>query len=229
MLFRDSSLVAVEHVTITGANGPDAPAIRSALRSAARNVTTLDVQVSQLRSSLSSFPEVKGLRVSAQFPHRLTIHVIERLPVAVIQLGPRQVAVAGDGTILHGIPVTSPLPVLPASVPPVGRRLTEPSLAGDLDVLAAAPYRLLSRVSQVTSGTGHGLVAQIRGGPSIYFGAPTDLASKWIAASEVLGDASSNGAAYIDVSDAEHPAAGESTGSSSSDATSAPTGAGTGG
>ena len=54
----------------------------------------------------------------------------------------------------------------------------------------------------------HGLVAQIRGGPSIYFGDATELLQKWIAASEVLADPGSAGAVYIDVTDPQRAAAG---------------------
>ena len=56
---------------------------------------------------------------------------------------------------------------------------------------------------------GHGLVAQVRGGPSIYFGDATELPrAKWHPATAVLADPSSAGAAYIDVTDPVRPAAG---------------------
>jgi hypothetical protein len=74
--------------------------------------------------------------------------------------------------------------------------------------LAAAPAPFLARISQVTTVAGHGLVAQVGGGPSIYFGLATDARAKWIAATEVLADPGSAGAAYIDVTDPVRPAAG---------------------
>jgi cell division septal protein FtsQ len=206
---RDSSLVSVEHVKISGVQGADAATIRSALRSAAQSMTTLDVQVGRLRTAVAPFPEVKSLDVETQFPHGMSIRVIEHHPVGLIELAGRHIAVAGDGTLLRGVSVTSQLPVIPVSVPPVGRRLTEASAAGDVAVLAAAPVGLVSRISQVTSVAGHGPVAQIRDGPSIYFGDESRLGLKWEAATEVLADASSAGASYIDVSDPEHPAAGD--------------------
>jgi len=95
-------------------------------------------------------------------------------------------------------------------------------------LLAAAPQRLLGRVSQATSVTLHGLVAQIRDGPSIYFGDASRLSAKWIAASAVLADSKSAGAIYIDVTDPQRPAAGAgsdgSSGSSSSTSTNPATG-----
>jgi hypothetical protein len=86
--------------------------------------------------------------------------------------------------------------------------VTDPSATGAVALLTAAPYQLLSRISQVTTVAGHGLVAQLRAGPSIYFGAAADLRVKWASAGAVLADPGSAGAAYIDVSDPVRPVAG---------------------
>ena len=210
-LFKDSSLVAVQRVSVTGQSGPNAGAISSALTSAARGMTTLDVSPARLRTAVSSYPEVKELRVSAQFPHGLRIQVIEQLAVAAVQIGGRRVAVAGDGTLLHAAASAS-LPLIPLAVPPGGPRLTERAGVAAVAALAAAPYQLLARISQVTTTSDHGLVAQIRGGPAIYLGDPSQLRAKWISASEVLADSGSAGALYIDVTDPSRPAAGAGTG-----------------
>jgi cell division protein FtsQ len=205
---RDSSLVAVNRVTITGVTGANAPEIRSALRSAARNMTTLDVQMAQLHTAVAPFPEVKRLRVRTAFPHRMVIEVIELRPVALVDIGNREVPVAADGTLLRAVSVSSQLPTIPLSVPPVGRRLSEGRAAESVALLAAAPNRLLAKVEQATIIAGHGLVAQLRGGPSLYFGDATQLGAKWAAVSEVLADPGSSGASYIDVTDPGRPAAG---------------------
>jgi cell division protein FtsQ len=156
---------------------------------------------------VSPFPVVEDLRVSTQFPHGMRIRVIERLPVAVVSVGGRRIAVASDGTLLHDFAGASTLPVVPLTVPPGGPRLINPALQA-INLLAAAPAQLLPRIGQVTTVQGHGLVAQIRGGPSIYFGLAADARAKWIAATEVLADPGSAGATYIDVTDPVRPAAG---------------------
>ena len=211
---RDSSLVGVDQVTITGATGSDAAAIRSALRSAARNMTTLDVQMNQLQTAVAPFPEVRRVRVSTVFPHRLVIDVVEERPVGLIDAGGREVPVASDGTILRSVTVSSTLPTIPVTVPPVGRRLTEGRAAETVALLAAAPYQLLPKISQVGAAAGHGLVAQLRDGPSLYFGDTSRLAAKWIAVTEVLADPGSAGASYIDVTDPARPGAGAGSASS---------------
>jgi len=214
---RDSSLVAVTRVKVAGANGPDAGAIRSALVGAARGMTTLDVNMSQLRSAVSPFPVVADLRVSTQFPHGMRIRVIERPPVATVSVAGRTIAVASDGTLLHDLTVKSPLPVVPLPVPPGGPRLTGAALEA-IKLLAAAPRQLLARISQVTTMPGHGLVAKMSGGPTVYFGDASRARAKWIAASAVLADPGSAGAAYIDVTDPIRPAAGAGVPSNSASA-----------
>jgi cell division protein FtsQ len=204
---RDSSLVGVTHVRVTGVSGPDAPAIRGALVSAARGMTTLDVNTSQLRTAVASFPVVAGLSVSTDFPHGMRIQVIERFPVALVSVAGKNVPVASDGTLLHDTTASTALPVVPLTVPPGGPRLVGQSLDA-IRLLAAAPAPLLAKVSQVTTQPSHGLVAQLRDGPSLYFGDASSARAKWSAAAAVLADPGSAGAAYIDVTNPVRPAAG---------------------
>jgi cell division protein FtsQ len=225
---RDSSLVAVDHVTVSGASGPDAAQIRRALEAQARTMTTLDVRMGDLRTAVAPFPVVKDLRVSTQFPHGMRITVVEQIPVGVIQIGARTVAVAGDGTLLHDVVPHGSLPVISLRVPPGGSRVTDPASLQLVALLAAAPYQLLSHIGQVSQAPPHGLVAQLRSGPAIYFGQPTDLASKWTAATAVLADSGSSGSAYIDVSDPYRPAAGAGSGAAGGSATGSGAAAATG-
>jgi cell division protein FtsQ len=205
--FRSSGLVAVSHVTVVGATGPDAGQIDAALTRAARNMTTLDVRMSELRTAIAPYPIVKDVRVSTQFPHGIRIRVIDETAVGAVTVNGSSIAVAGDGVLLHDVSARS-LPAIPVRVPPGGTRLSDPSALAALAVLAAAPPRMLSHVSDVTMTQEHGLVAQIKDGPSLYFGGATELALKWQAADAVLADPGSVGALYIDVTDPARPAAG---------------------
>lgn len=206
---RGSSLVAVRKVTITGVYGPDASQIRSALTLSARNMTTLEVRLDQLRTAVAPYPVVKDVQASPQFPHGLRIRVIEQLPVAALTAGGRAVAVSGDGTLLRDVS-TGSLPAIPVSLLPGGSQLTDRAALDAVELLSAAPPRLLSRVAQVTEEKPHGLVAQLRSGPDIYFGDTSDLDAKWIAATEMLAEPSVAGASYIDVTDPARSAAGAS-------------------
>ena len=204
---RDSSLVSVDRVTVTGLSGPDAVQVRSALDIAARNMTTLDVHLGQLRTAVAPYPVVKDLRVSTQFPHGMRIHVIEQLPVGALVAGGEMVAASADGTLLHDVPVAS-LPSVPISSLPGGSHVTDRTALDALALLAATPRRLEARISQVTTSPPRGLVVQLRSGPAIYFGTPSELHAKWAAATAVLAAPASANATYIDVTDPAMPAAG---------------------
>jgi cell division protein FtsQ len=220
---RDSSLVAVQQVKIVGVSGPDARQVRTALHSAARTMTTLDVQMRALQTAVAPYPVVKSLDVSTHFPNEMTIRVSEQVPVAVVAAGGRRIPVAGDGTLLHDVKGTAQLPLISMGVVPGGTHLTGWALS-EARLLAAAPYPLLGRLSGVSDGPAHGLSGQLRNGPSLYFGAATELPAKWAAVTEVLASSSSAGAQYIDVTDPHRPAAGtgaDSAGSSSSSASTA--------
>jgi cell division protein FtsQ len=223
MWFRDSPLVSVEQVTVTGQSGADAGQIRAALESAARTMSTLDVQLGRLRRAVAPYPVVKDIRVTTHFPHGMNVEVIENVAVGVIDVGGQKIAVAPDGTLMHDVAASASLPTIPVTVAPAGTRVTSGPAAAAIKLLSAAPRELLPKISQVTTVAPHGLVAQIRGGPSIYFGDTTELSQKWIAASEVLGDPGSAGAVYIDVTDPQRAAAGagsDSQNSTSSSSTS---------
>ncbi len=203
---RDSSLMRVERVTVTGVHGFGAPAVRTALETAAQDMTTLHVDEAALRAAVASYPLVKGVQAHASPPHALKIVVDERTPVGVIDSGSQQVAVADDGTLLREIPVSG-LPLIIVKVPPGGNHVGDRPTQAKVDLLAAAPVALRARVTKVTLG-GHGLTAFLNSGPQVRFGDGRRLRAKWIAAQRVMADPGAVDATYIDVRVPERPAAG---------------------
>lgn len=206
--FRDSSVVTIKRVTVTGLTGPAAGRIRAALVAAARGMTTLDLQASRLHTAVQPFPDVRALQVTTQFPHGLRIHVIEQNPAAVLTAAGRRLAVSADGTVLRDLKAPSTLPAIVVRALPVGARVVERLPKEELSVLAAAPRALRARIAALGDSAIHGLVVHLRRGPSLYFGSPVQLRDKWIAAAAVLANARAAGAAYIDVTDPQRPAAG---------------------
>lgn len=204
---RDSPLVSVERVTVTGAAGPQGPQIRAALQAAGHAMTTLDVNMGALRTAVAPYPVVKRLEVATGFPHGLRIRVIERPPVALIATPGARIAVAGDGTLLREMPAGK-VPTIAVRALPGASRVTNPQALSVLAVLAAAPSQLLGHVGAASETAAHGVVIQLRDGPNVFFGDPSQAAAKWTAATAVLDDSGSAGAAYIDVSDPGRPAAG---------------------
>ena len=68
---RDSSLVAVDRVEVTGLTTKDAARVRAALASAAHTMTTLHVRHDVLEQAIAAYPVVKALDVRPDFPHGL--------------------------------------------------------------------------------------------------------------------------------------------------------------
>jgi cell division protein FtsQ len=215
--FRDSSLVAVQQVTVTGETGPDADAIHSALVASARSMTTLDVQTGRLYAAVSAYPVVRSLKVTTSFPHRMSIRVLEELPVAQIVVAGRRIAVAADGTLLHDLAaVPSSLPTIQLAAPPGGARLMDKGALQALAAARTAPRALAPRITTISVAQGPGLMVRLDNGPAIYLGDDRDLHAKWSAALAVLNDPGSAGASYVDVTDPGRPAAGVATQTSSS-------------
>ena len=195
---RDSSLVAIQQVRVAGLSSAAAPEIRSSLEQAARSMTTLHVKIDKLRAAVSPYTVVKDLRVQTQFPHGLRIDVIERLPVAALDIGGQRVPVAGNGTIVRGLPAPASVPTLPVTSLPSAMRVTDRTTLIELAVLDAAPPLLRARVEQIGYGP-RGLTITLRNGPPLFFGDTSLLHAKWDAATRLIAEPSAHGATYIDV------------------------------
>jgi cell division protein FtsQ len=205
---RNSPLVAVEHVTVIGVQGPEAGAIDGALVAAAHGMTTLHVRDAALRAAVSAYPVVREVRASASFPHSLRITVVEQLPAAALVVSGTRTAVAANGVVLGPALLSSELPALGASyAPATGQRVAGASQLQALQVLGAAPVALARAVSSVYVGP-RGLTAAMRNGLLVYFGDATRPHAKWFALARVLADPSSGGASYVDVRLPSRPAAG---------------------
>ncbi len=179
---RGSSLVAVEHVHISGVHGPDAIEIRVALEDSARRMTTMDFNAGALRSALASYAIVAALQVRTSFPHTVSISVSERPPVAELVSAGQRTAVAADGTVLGPALSSSSLPSVSGSVEPApGARLNEPSALAAVTVLGAAPTPLARNVARVYEGP-EGLTVAMRSGLLVYFGNDTRPHAKWLVA-----------------------------------------------
>ncbi len=208
LLLRDSPLVSVERVELSGVHGPDAAAIEAALSTAARRMSTLEVNRGALLAAVAPFHLVRAVQASPSLPHALRIRVIEQLPVAALDVGGTRTAVAADGVVLGPALLTPSLPELAGDyAPPTGARLGTPGMLAPLAVLGAAPAPLAAEVARVYSGD-YGITAAMRDGLLVYFGDAGLPHAKWLSLARVLADPSSAGASYIDVRLPERPAAG---------------------
>lgn len=208
MWLRSSSLVAVQHVRVVGASGPEAGAIRAALEESAKGMSTLNVSTARLRAAVAPFRVVSDVRVYPSFPHSLRIVVVEQPPVAALTADGTRTAVAADGMVLGQALLSSTLPAVAAQgAPAQGERVSGAQVQAELTVLGAAPPALLRFVQGASVGP-RGLTLTMRDGLLVYFGDSTRPHAKWVALVRVLADSTSKGASYVDVRVPERPAAG---------------------
>lgn len=203
---RDSSLVRVQDVQITGARGFGAAAVRSALRGAALDMTTLNVDEQALRAAVARYPLVRDVSAEADPPHGLRIRVAERVPVGVLGAPGGRAVVADDGTLLRRVPAEG-LPEIAVRAVPGGGVVGDRRTRAKVEVLAAAPAGLRRAVARVTLGR-YGLTARLDSGLVLRFGDGSRLRAKWIAARRVMADPAAANARYLDLRLPERPAAG---------------------
>jgi cell division protein FtsQ len=205
---RDSSLVAVEHVEVTGVTSSDAARVRAAITSAARSMTTLHVDREALDRAVAGYPVVRKLEVAPDFPHGLRVVVIEYQPAAIAVADSGHVPVAGDGTILRGVAVKGSLPTVTVEGALGTEFLLDRTARGAAAVAGGAPAVLRARIEDIQRRSDDGYVAELRDGPELIFGAATRLRAKWAAAARVLADLEARGAAYVDLRIPSRPAVG---------------------
>ncbi len=198
MWLRDSSLVGVRDVTVIGVSSSQGAQVRSALHAAAADMTTLHVREDALEDAVRSFSSVAGLHVQSDFPHGLTIEVVERRPVAVVELGGQVIPVGANGRLMRGLKATQPLAAVKATRIAPGDRISDPAAVAAVTVLAQAPGPLRRRVSRAYTGP-KGLTLAVRQGPELIFGTSAAASQKWMAAARVLAEPAAKGAVYLDV------------------------------
>ncbi len=195
-------------MTVTGVTADDAKRVRSALAATARTMTTLHVREDRLDQAVAGFPVVRALEVTTDFPHGMTIRVIEHVPAAMAVTDAGRVPVAVDGTVLQGLPTPGALPTVRAHGGLKGQRLGDPVALAGARVAGTAPPALRRRLDEVHRDSDRGLVATMREGPELVFGGTRRLREKWTAAARVLADQDAQGAAYVDLRVPGRPAVG---------------------
>ena len=151
-------------------------------------MTTLHVDRERLERAVAPYPVVRALEVTTDFPHGMRIRVIEHEPAAMAVSDGARLPVAGDGTILRGMPVEGHLPLVEVEGALAGDRLREATARAAAAIAGAAPALLRRRVEQIEKRPELGLVAELREGPELIFGDGVRARAKWAAAARVLAD-----------------------------------------
>lgn len=217
---RDSSLVAVNKVEVTGATSDARPQIVAALTRAGEDMTTLHVRTDELEAAVAQFPTVARVSADASFPHGLTITVTERPATMVAVDGGDRVAVAADGTVLPGVDASDEaLPQVDVQQVPQSGRLTGDSLQEAL-VIGAAPGPLRELIEHTAYKGQNGVTLSMQGDVELRFGDGERAAQKWAAAAFVLADPKLTTLSYVDLRVPKRPAVGGTGEGATADSTS---------
>ena len=204
---RDSSLVAIERVSVDGAEGR--PEVVAALVGAAEDMTTLHVDEAALEAAVADDPSVLSVSAEADFPHGLAIAVDSREPAAFVEDG--GLVVAGDGVVLEA---GAERPEDLAAIEADGAAGSEPGArleGGGLAlarIMAGAPEELIPHVTEARIDSEHGPVAIVGPGIELRFRDPSRAEAKWAAAAAVLADPGLQSAVYVDLAVPSRPAIG---------------------
>jgi cell division septal protein FtsQ len=203
--FRDSSLVAVERVDVTGADL--SPEVEARLSEAGLGLSTLHLDRSALEGAVADDPSVVALKIDTDFPHGLAVDVQSRTPAGWLD-SDGGALIAADGTVLAtDVKRSEGVPAIEADSSSLGDRADGEALAA-ARVLGAAPGPLQGQVDNARIDGEHGVVVEVTGGIELRFGDPVNAEDKWRAATAVLADPSLTSATYIDLSVPSRPVAG---------------------
>jgi cell division septal protein FtsQ len=206
--FRDSSLVAVKTVKVSGiGKGKLDGKLRETLVHAGLGMTTLDASQAELVKATRPYPSVQSVTIDPTFPSTLNVKVTKRSAVATIGEGSGAVGVAEDGRVLRGVPVGhDSVPRLPLTAAPKGSWVGGPVLE-QAEMLGAAPKPLLRYVDHSFNGES-GIGVELDGGVDLLFGTAGSADQKWQAAAAVLSDPDLGPLDYVDLSVPRRPAVG---------------------
>ena len=199
----------------------DACAVRNVLVAGNKNLTTeyvhqlsgvdsyenlITLPVRKLSRNLERNPWIKEARIGRRLLHTVTIRVLERQPMAMLDTGGAGFLLDESGFVITGIP-TDQFPQLPrvygaeVSPPRISERVRDSRVAGCVKVIESMSPGLRSIVLLVNPFDGRGHVFISRMGFNIIYGQATDLALKNEILEAIVTDVRNNNrsVAYIDV------------------------------
>jgi cell division protein FtsQ len=171
--FTHTAFFAADDVRVSGtARLSSDRIIRESGVTPATNVFYLDT--SAVESLVERDPWVARATVTKDLRGTVSIAVVERVAVGVVQRGGDFILVSDGGTSL-GVTKRSPrLPLLGQAMPGP----SAPSVSGAASALAAMPVALRTQVASVSTDATGSLTMSLRSGVQVRYGQTTDLEAK---------------------------------------------------
>ncbi|WP_312672091.1 FtsQ-type POTRA domain-containing protein [Microbacterium sp.] len=176
-----SPLFAVERITVTGTTTIDPAVIEGALADQMGTPLAL-VDSSEVKAALLAFPLIETYALEARPPHDLTVRIVERTPIGVIESGAGFTLVDAAGVALST-----------TEERPAGQPLVE--VEGGVDssafrsaglVVRALPADIRGALTGVRASTADDVTLTLDSGLTVVWGSEEDSALKALALSAAL-------------------------------------------
>lgn len=202
-----SPIVGVRKIDVEGVRYMNVDLITSVKKSLlGKSVLTVDTNAAERR--LEGDPWVDSVRIRTYFPTRLTIEIVERVPVAwFIGVDNRARIVDQDARVLA---VETGQPTAYLQITGVGANLAPGGSAGDIyraaaQLAKALPDELMNVVLNVGTAGPNQLTMTLRSGTLVNFGQPVDVQKKLIALVVLLRRQDSKQIISIDLTNTDVP------------------------
>ena len=170
ILVSFSPLMALRDIQVEGASRVSSVAVQNALKSQLGKPLPL-VNMSAIRSELSSFTLIRSYSTETLPPGTLVIRVVEREPIGVVKNGskftvvdPARVVISSSGTRPSGYPLIQ-------VAGPVGSQRELTAFGAAAAVLEALPSSVLTQVDAISASTPDDVTLKLVGsGPSVVWG-----------------------------------------------------------
>lgn len=179
-----SPLFSVEKITVLGAHSLDPAAVAQALEPQ-RGVPLALVDASAVKAALLAFPLIETYTLEARPPHDLTVRIVERTPVGVIESDAGFTVVDAAGVALSTTPERPPGYALieidggaaAAGFPAAGR------------VMRTLPEGIRAQVDRVEAGSANDVNLWLQSGARIVWGSADQSVYKGVVLERVMASA----------------------------------------
>jgi cell division protein FtsQ len=206
-----SPLLHVDRIQISGARHTDRTSIEDASGIGA-TTNLLLLSTTDVQRRVEALPWIKSAKVDRKLPGTVRIRVDERTPAMVLTLATSSWTLDARGRVLGPAAGKTRLTSIggPAlEEPRVGDRITDPAIAGGLNVWRSLPKSIRTRVDAILAPTTE-RISLAMGQTIIRYGAAEHFRSKTSVLKALLARLHARGisASYIDVSVPTNPAVG---------------------
>lgn len=176
-----SPLFAVQRITVTGTTTIDPAVIEGALADQLGTPLAL-VDTSEVKAALLTFPLIETYALEARPPHDLTVRIVERTPIGVVESGAGFTLVDAAGVALSTTaerPAGQPLVEVEGGV-------DSPAFRSAGLVVRALPADIRSALTGVRASTADDVTLTLDSGLTVVWGSQEDSGLKALALSAAL-------------------------------------------